>query len=81
MTKDELIEALDGLPGETLIVAATDGEGNGFRLLGDPTLGMNYCRDSQATGFATLTPELEQQGFSFEDTLDGEPCIVLWPMS
>lgn len=80
MTKEELIEALNRIPDGAIIVAATDDEGNRFRPLGDPTFGMNYCRDSQLTGFAQLTPELEEHGFGIEDTLDGEPCLVLWPV-
>ena len=29
-------------------------------------------------GIAILTHELELQGYSSEDCLDGNPCIVLW---
>lgn len=81
MTVGELIEQLKLKNPERVVVMSKDGEGNGFSPLADVE-NASYEADttwSGEIGLEELTPELQKQGYSEEDVVNGEPCIVLWP--
>lgn len=77
MTVAELIALLQEEDPEALVVCSRDAEGNGYSLLADVAAPYNY--DTGEIGFAELTPELEAQGYTEEDLLDGVPAVVLYP--
>lgn len=84
MKVKELIEKLQKCDPESLVVMSEDGEGNGFSPLSDVDDSHNYAADSTWSGeigLRELTPRLEDSGFTEEDLLDGEKCVVLWPVN
>jgi hypothetical protein len=68
MTVTELIGALQGLPGDMVVVMSIDPEGNGFQELYEVATGMVWdgedCED----------PDEFEKG---EDI--PPPCVCLWP--
>ncbi len=78
MTVGELIKELENFDSDRLVVLSKDQEGNGFsHYLSFSEYA--YDRDEWEIGLECLTPELEEQGYSDEDVIDGEPCVVIWP--
>lgn len=82
MKAKELIELLQRVDPETEIVVSRDSEGNGYNKLGSVNVDEYAFRPDGhevEIGLRTLTKELERQGYSDEDVLDGTPCVVIWP--
>jgi hypothetical protein len=82
MKVKELIELLQKQNPDALVVMSGDPEGNDFSELVDVSTEYNYKREDYEgrIGFAKLTEELEEQGYSEEDIMeDGAPAIVFWP--
>lgn len=80
ITAGKLIELLKDFDPELPVMLSRDQEGNGFSPLDE--LGQSrFCIDGYSieTGIDELTEELEEDGFSEEDVIDGPKCIVLWP--
>lgn len=87
LTVGELLEALRGIPLDTLVVLQKDAEGNGY----SPCAGIQaenavYEADSTWSGevkYAQLTDELRQQGYGENDTggSGAVPCVCLWPVN
>lgn len=80
MKAKDLIKILEKNP-EMEIVMSKDAEGNGFSPLGgvDKSAYVPYNGWSGEIGLLELTPELEKQGYTEEDVMNGEPVYVLWP--
>ncbi|KKK62240.1 hypothetical protein LCGC14_3006330 [marine sediment metagenome] len=77
MTVAELIKRLQEMEPESLVVMATDEEGNGFAPLGEIELG---AYEDGEIKLAELTDELRKQGYGEEDvSVDGVRAVVLWP--
>jgi len=78
-TVKELIELLQGFDPNALVIMQRDPEGNGYApLSGAEDNGAWDARDREY-GYANLTEELQQRGYSEEDCIDGAPAVVLWP--
>lgn len=77
MKVKELIEELKKLDPEKLVVMSSDGEGNSYDVLYQIDDDSMY-KDNEV-GLAKLTPELEEEGYSEDDVIEGEPCIILYP--
>jgi hypothetical protein len=84
MTVKELIELLKVVQDQDrIVVMQKDAEGNGYSPLYCLSLG---AYDAETTwygevGLEVLTAEDEARGYSHEDVVDGEPCIVLEPVN
>lgn len=79
----ELIKFLKGFDKEAIVIMSQDSEGNGFSPLNELTA-MAYTANnswSGEVGLTELTPELEANGYSEDDVVVGEACVVLWPMN
>ncbi len=73
----ELIELLQRQDPERIVILAIDEEGNGFSPVHQVEPAMYLDGE---TGLEALTPELEDQGYSDEDVMQGgEKAVVLWP--
>lgn len=85
MTVKELIKELETCDPELPIILQKDAEGNGYSpLAGVDGEDSAYQADSTwngEVGLRKLTPELEKQGYGEEDIMQGEPCVVLWPVN
>lgn len=84
MKVKELIEQLKECDPDSIVIMSEDGEGNGFSPLSEIDDSSNYLADSTwsgEVGLRELTPDLEVRGYSEEDILDGEKCVVLWPIN
>jgi hypothetical protein len=81
MTVKELIEVLEGENPDRLVVMSKDSEGNGFSPLADASTESYQasCTWAGEIGIEKLTPELEKDGYTEEDVMDGVPALVLWP--
>ena len=77
MTVKQLIELLQKENPDRVVILSKDSEGNGFSEL--ENVNSNYNYNDGEIGLGTLTPELEKQGYTEEDILDGQPAVVLWP--
>ena len=79
MTVNELIRKLESVENkDRIVVLARDEEGNGFQELRDINLDNSSFKDAEM-GLEHLTPELKKEGYSEEDIINGQSCIVLWP--
>lgn len=78
MTVKELIDRLKSIDSDMPIILSTDPEGNYFRELNAIEPYNNSYKDN-SIGISELTPELEKEGYTEEDILDGVKCVVLWP--
>ncbi len=76
MTVRDLIELLKNEDQDRLVVMSSDGEGNHYSEFAD--FGRMSFRDGEV-GLDGLTADLEKKGYSEEDVLDGEKCIVFYP--
>jgi hypothetical protein len=77
----QLSELISQGHGGRLVIVSRDPEGNGFLPLEDVALS-RYDRVEQDSGINDLTPELERQGFTEEDLLEGRNVclsVTLWP--
>lgn len=81
MTVEELINKLQAIKNKKRIVLiSSDGEGNDFSKF-DSFSENNYRFDGREyeIGEEILTEELIKEGYSEEDVINGDPCLVLWP--
>lgn len=84
MKVKELKALLETLDDEYRVVLSKDSEGNSFSPLCDHTIAV-YVPETTWYGdiyLSELTPELRKQGYTEEDTYqgdDGEKAVVFWP--
>lgn len=78
MKAKELAEILLQQP-NSIVVAASDEEGNSYSEIHDVSTNYNYDKKNREIGFRKLTKELKDQGYEQGDTLKGAPCFVIWP--
>jgi len=79
MKVKELIEMLQEFNPDSVVIMQRDPEGNGYAPLSGAEDNGSWNKKDREYGYATLTEELEEQGYSEEDCIDGEPAVVLWP--
>lgn len=83
MTASEMIQLLSLLPPDTEVLVASDGEGNSYHYAEDLSIENVFVADQYGwieLGYAELTDDLRQRGYTEEDLLpDGAPCVVIWP--
>jgi hypothetical protein len=79
MKVKELIEMLQEFNPDSVVIMQRDPEGNGYAPLSGAEDNGAWNKKDREYGYATLTEELEEQGYSEEDCIDGEPAVVLWP--
>jgi len=80
MTKLELIKALADVPDDTLVVLASDAEGNSHDEVYGVYTNCQFDLNSREVGLAALTPQLEDLGYGEEDVMtSGVPCVVIAP--
>ncbi|MGL5795158.1 MAG: hypothetical protein ACRC06_12310 [Waterburya sp.] len=83
MAVKELIELLQKENQDAIVVMASDAEGNRyspFRLLWTG----NYAAETNwggTAGYAELTDELREIGYTEEDIVEGIPAVVLFPIN
>lgn len=82
MTVRELIKELEQCDQDSIVIMSSDGEGNTYSPLAD--IDDSHVYEAESTwggyiGLKEITPELVKQGYTEEDLIDGEPCVVLWP--
>lgn len=80
LTVKELIDQLSGLDPDAVVIMQRDPEGNGYAPCSGAEGNGAWDTKEREYGYATLTPELERQGFSQEDVIAGVPAVVLWPI-
>lgn len=85
MTVRQLIEELSIMDKDALVVLSSDSEGNSYSPLSWVEDLMSYHDDSTYQSevfYSHLTPELEEQGLTKEDIVEGgQKCIVLYPVN
>jgi hypothetical protein len=83
MKVKELKAILAQCDDEDDVIMASDAEGNSYHPLsadGVNTHEYNWDGEYYAEiGLRTLTPELEQHGYSEEDVMEGKPCVIFYP--
>ena len=79
MRVSELIELLEDHNPEALVIMAGDPEGNDYYTTPVTVDGPLYINEEGEVGFNSITPELEEQGYTDEDLIIGEECVVLIP--
>lgn len=84
MTVKELIAKLQQVEPDRIVILQKDAEGNGY----SPLEGADDNAVWQAIKYGrgevrmqTLTDKLRRQGYSEEDTGEGQPCLVLYPVN
>lgn len=75
MTKNSLIKKLQKIPGNPIIVGASDGEGNSFSMLEDISGNLLY---NDETREVTDEEDIKDPDYGL-DIKDFKKCIVLWP--
>lgn len=76
----ELMDILNSVDQDAEVVMASNEEGTGYHIVNSVDSNSNFIGDYYVEiGVAELTDELLEQGYTEDDLLDGEPCIVLWP--
>ena len=78
MTVKQLRDRLEILPQDAQVILSNDEEGNGFSILECVQVG-RYNKKTGDYGLAALTPELENEGYTKEDVVDGPLAVCLWP--
>ena len=78
MTVAQLIAILKRHDGNRIVVLSADEEGNGFKPLGAIDA-MVYNDEDDAVGYSEITPQLSEAGYGFDDLIEGEPAVILWP--
>lgn len=81
MNVGQLIDQLQELDPSLLVVMSCDEEGNGFGEVREVQSDNRIFNDEDdgSVGYAALTPELEESGYTEDDIYEGAPCVVLWP--
>lgn len=83
MNVRELITKLSQLDPDALVVMSNDAEGNAFMKMDEICDGYNFGNESCGRGdigISELTQELELQGYTEEDFVEGVNCVVFWPV-
>ena len=76
----DLKKLLANVDDDALIVISIDPEGNAYRPIVDHTLGYNYDEANMEVGPAAISDEDKMRlGYTDEDVVDGEACLLLWP--
>lgn len=84
MTVKELIAKLQQVEPDRIVILQKDSEGNGYSPLSGIDDNAVYQPETTWRGevkMQELTDELRRQGYSEEDTGDGQPCLVLYPVN
>ncbi len=79
MTVQELIDKLKECNPNDAVIKSKDDEGNGYDTV--DTVSSFYNMDGEyqiEIGLRELSKDAIEQGYSEEDLLDGDPCVVLW---
>jgi hypothetical protein len=79
LTVKELIAQLALLDPDAVVIMQRDPEGNGYAPCSGADGNGSWDKNEGEYGYATLTPELERQGYSEEDIISGVPAVVIWP--
>jgi hypothetical protein len=79
MKVKKLIKLLQKFDPDSIVIMQGDPEGNGYAPLSDAEGNGSWNKKDREYGYATLTKELEERGYSEEDCIAGEPAVVLWP--
>lgn len=75
----ELIEQLSRLDPEAVVIMQRDPEGNRYAPCSGAEGSGAWDQYQCAYGYAELTEELREQGYSEQDTIRGQPAIVIYP--
>ena len=83
MTVKELIEELQKVDQNRIVIMSKDAEGNSYSPYRQFWEGAYKAETTWYgdVGLETLTKEDEEQGYTEEDVLDGEPAIILCPIN
>ena len=84
MIVSELIDKLKTLDPNALVVIAKDAEGSDYSPSEDDAYPCRYEAEntwSGRIGFASLTPELIQQGYNEDDIVYGVSAVALYPIN
>lgn len=85
MTVKELITKLEKLNGDLPVIMQKDDAGMDFSpLAGADSENVGYKAKNTYSGhvkYLKLTPELKSRGYTQEDTGNGTPCVVLYPVN
>jgi hypothetical protein len=79
LTVKELIAELSLLDPDAVVIMQRDGEGNGYSPCSGAEGNGAWDRKEREYGYATLTPALEESGYSEEDVIAGVPAVVIYP--
>jgi len=71
----DLIVLLEEQDQDRIVVMAADDEGNDFRPVSSIGTG---SWDKENFGIEELTEDLEEQGYTEDDIIDGQKAICLW---
>ena len=80
MKVKELIELLLKANQEAEVVLSSDDEGNSFRIADSVDTNSAFESDGfdLEVGIKNLTADLKRRGFTKEDCVVGEDCVVIW---
>jgi glucose dehydrogenase len=84
MKVKELKKILEKVDENRIVIMQKDEEGNGYSPLDGISDEENYKANSAwsgEVGYEKLTPELKKAGYGEDDTLEGEPACILFPMN
>jgi hypothetical protein len=83
MTVAELIEALKEMPQTALVVLSSDAEGNSHSPVARIMIGRYEAESAYrgTIGLYELTEDLEAEGYTDEDVVNGPPAVCLWPVA
>ncbi len=81
MKVSDLINILSEQDPDAEVVLSSDGEGNSYSPLADYSIG---AYDADTTwggqfGASELTEEMEREGYTKEDLIEGVKAVCLWP--
>lgn len=75
----DLINQLAQLDPDAVVIMQRDPEGNGYGPCAGAEGNGAWDHDEDLYGYACLTPDMEKNGFSQEDLVQGVPAVVIWP--
>jgi len=82
MRAGELIKVLQTVDENTVVLVASDAEGNAYGELYAVSTDQGYLKEGYeiSVHFLKLTEELEEEGYTEDDMReDARPCVVLCP--
>ena len=77
MKASKLIKILEKLDPDTEVVLQGDAEGNSHMALFSYWKGL-FNKNNGEVGYSKLTKDMEKQGYTEEDIIEGKPAIFLW---